>query len=140
MFNNTPSLSMINLGNNSLSGPIPASVGSVRAHKTLLALHGNRLSGLVPPAIFNKSMLEELVLARNNELSGRIPDNNVTFNLPLLRIFSISVNKFSGKIPSGLAACTSLQKLSLFLNFFDDFIPPWLPTLSQLDFVSLVGQ
>nr|XP_034604753.1 receptor kinase-like protein Xa21 isoform X2 [Setaria viridis] len=137
MFNNTPYLSMINLGDNSLSGPMPASVGSLSGLKNLF-LHANRLSGLVPPAIFNKSTLQDLVLANNNELKGSIPDND-TFNLPMLQIFSISGNKFSGKIPSGLSTCRFLQKLSMYINFFDDFIPAWLPTLSQLDFVSLGG-
>ncbi|CAL5021835.1 unnamed protein product [Urochloa decumbens] len=137
MFNNTPFLSMINLGDNSLSGAIPAGVGSLSGIKKLY-LHSNRLSGLVPPAIFNKSTLQALVLANNNELIGRIPDN-ATFNLPMLQIFSISGNKFSGRIPSGLATCRFLQKLSLYLNFFDDFMPAWLPTLSQLDFVSMGG-
>ncbi|KAJ1287945.1 hypothetical protein BS78_02G049800 [Paspalum vaginatum] len=137
MFNDTPLLSVINLGNNSLSGPVPASVGSL-SRLTTFVLQGNRLSGPLPASIFNKSMLQVIALAENNNLTGPIPDNG-SFNLPMLEILSTSRNEFSGKIPSGLAACRFLRILSLSYNFFDDVIPAWLPTLSQLTLVSLGG-
>ncbi|KAF0934745.1 hypothetical protein E2562_028334 [Oryza meyeriana var. granulata] len=137
IFNSTPLLSVLNLGNNSLSGQIPDSIASLSG-LTLLVLQGNSLSGPVPPGIFNMSKLQVITLSKNQNLTGTIPDNR-SFNMPMLQILSVSLNKFEGKIPSGLAACRFLRILSLSYNFFEDVIPAWLSGLPQLTFISLGG-
>lgn len=84
LFNNTPSLTHINFGNNSLSGPIPDAIASL-SMLDYLSLQVNQLSGLVPQAIYNMSRLRVMALPLNNNLTGMFP-NNQSFNLPMLEI------------------------------------------------------
>src|SRR6185437_1525345 len=76
-------------------------------------------------------VLRVMALVKNNNLTGPISGNE-SFNLPMLQVLTLSRNGFGGRIPSGLAACRFLRILSLSYNVFDDVIPAWLPTLSQL--------
>ncbi|CAL4983480.1 unnamed protein product [Urochloa decumbens] len=131
----TPSLILLSFSNNSLSGCIPQSIGSLSMLRYLI-LTNNQLTGLAPPTIFNMSMLEIMSLGENN-LYGPIPGNE-SFKLPVLRTIDLSFNKFTGQVPLGLAECNKhLQILSLHSNLFLDVVPTWLAQLSQLTVVSL---
>ncbi|KAL6890139.1 hypothetical protein ACP4OV_008902 [Aristida adscensionis] len=118
LFNNTPLLTHINFGNNSLSGAIPNGMGSL-SNLEYIALQVNRLSGSVPPSLFNKSRLQQMILWGNYNLTGPIPDN-ISFNLPLLRLIDLHGNSFKGQLPSGLMC-----------------LPSWLAKLPQLTIISL---
>jgi hypothetical protein len=61
LFNNTPYLSNLNLGNNSLWGPIPVGIGSLPMLQ-IFVLQDNHLTGTVPPDTFNNSALQVLSL------------------------------------------------------------------------------
>ncbi|VAH52602.1 unnamed protein product [Triticum turgidum subsp. durum] len=143
LFNNTPLLSYVSFGNNSLSGSIPDSVGSLPM-LDFLGLQRNQLSGPVPSAIFNMSRLRMLYMASNN-LTGPVPGSNGSLSLPMLQVISLSQNYFTGPIPSGLASCKNIRIISLSQNFFTGPVPAWL---GELPFLSgllaggneLVGQ
>jgi len=136
LFNNTPLLTHLAMGNNSLSGPIPRCIGSLPLLQ-YLSLQVNNLSGSVPPGVFNMSALCVLSLAIN-VLSGAISGpGNSSFSLPAVEFFSVYQNRFSGLIPSGFAACRRLQSLYLPVNSFQGVVPAWLGELTAVQVISL---
>ncbi|EOY00273.1 Leucine-rich repeat protein kinase family protein [Theobroma cacao] len=94
------SLQILDLSNNSLSGPIPNDICSWLPYLVRLDLSGNRLSGSIPTQIANCKFLNDLVLD-NNKLSGSIPYELA--RLDRLKRFSVADNDLSGSIPSDLA-------------------------------------
>ncbi|KAG0520381.1 hypothetical protein BDA96_08G069100 [Sorghum bicolor] len=137
LFNNTPLLTYLNFGNNSLSGSIPSCIGSLPSLE-YLKLQVNHLAGAVPPAIFNMSTLQILALTYNHGLTGPIL-GNASFSLPMLQVFSIGLNSFSGQIPSGLVACRFLESVDMTENLLEGILPTWLGSLVRLTFLSLGG-
>ncbi|KAM0832681.1 hypothetical protein ACQ4PT_064745 [Festuca glaucescens] len=137
LFNNTPMLTYLSIGNNSLSGPVPYSIALLPMLE-FLDLQYNHLSGPLPPAIFNMSKLNTIFLSRNYNLTGSIPDNG-SFSLPMLQIFSIGFSRFNGQIPLGLASCRDLKVISMPANLFEGVVPTWLGKLAHLYFISLGG-
>ncbi|KAL1559199.1 tyrosine-sulfated glycopeptide receptor 1-like [Salvia divinorum] len=85
------------LGNNSLSGTIPNTIGQLK-FIIALDLTGNRFSGEIPDAMSNLTNLERLDLSRNH-LSGQIPSS--LQNLYFLSFFSVADNNLEGPIPTG---------------------------------------
>lgn len=85
------------LGNNSLSGNIPADIGLLK-FLHVLDLSNNNFSGSIPVSISNLTNLEKLDLSGNN-LSGGIPAS--LKNLHFLSSFSVANNKLQGPIPTG---------------------------------------
>jgi hypothetical protein len=78
---NLNNLQILNLGSNSLLGPIFADIGSLTKLR-VLKLENNWLEGLLPVSLKHLILLEELYLA-NNAVSGIVP------YLPLLRIIAV---------------------------------------------------
>uniref|UniRef100_A0ACD5TC96 Uncharacterized protein n=1 Tax=Avena sativa TaxID=4498 RepID=A0ACD5TC96_AVESA len=136
-FDGMPTLSHIDIRNNSLSGPVPSGIGSLLMLQ-VLSLKYNQLSGPVPPTIFNMSRIVVLSLGYNDNLTGYI-SSNTSFSLPMLQNLNLNNNKFKGPIPLGLAASLRLQKLFLAGNLFVDVVPAWLAKLSQLTVISLAS-
>ncbi|CAL4939511.1 unnamed protein product [Urochloa decumbens] len=134
LFNSTPFITYLNLGNNSLSGAIPYCIGSLPTLETLV-LQFNNLTGPVPLAIFNMSTLRFMALS-SNSLTGPIPGNG-SFSLPVLQVMEISDNSFSGEIPSGLLTCQYLWELSIPKNSFEGLVPAWLGKLGHLRFINV---
>ncbi|KAK8529496.1 hypothetical protein V6N13_102410 [Hibiscus sabdariffa] len=94
------SLQILDLSNNSLSGPIPNDICSWLPYLVHLDLSGNLLSGSIPPQIVDCKFLNDLVLA-DNKLSGSIPYELA--RLDRLKRFSVAGNDLSGSIPSDLS-------------------------------------
>uniref|UniRef100_A0A8R7Q7E8 non-specific serine/threonine protein kinase n=2 Tax=Triticum urartu TaxID=4572 RepID=A0A8R7Q7E8_TRIUA len=135
-FDSTPSLSHIDIRNNSLSGQIPSGIGSLLMLQ-VLDIQNNSLSGHVPPNIFNMSRIVDMSLGDNN-LTGHIP-SNTSFSLPMLQNLDLYETKFQGQIPLGLASCQHLQMLIIAGNLFVDVVPSWLAKLPQLRQISMGG-
>ncbi|KAJ6961078.1 hypothetical protein NC652_000079 [Populus alba x Populus x berolinensis] len=79
----------MNLADNRLSGPLPASIGNF-SNLQILLLDGNRFTGEIPSQIGQLKNVFTLDMSRNN-LSGNIP--------PEIGDCHFSHNNFSGSIP-----------------------------------------
>ncbi|CAL9015682.1 unnamed protein product [Prunus brigantina] len=130
---NLTQLMEIHLGNNSLTGTIPDEIGDLQ-NLEVLAFHGNNLNGIIPSSIFNISTMTALSLAFN-KLSGRLPAN-IGLRFPNLQYLYIEANDFSGVIPD-LSNASMLIELDLSLNTFTGFVPSTLCALTNLQGLNL---
>lgn len=108
------SLQVLNLSNNSLSGPLSGlQLGDSCAKLTVLDLSSNALTGKIPPSL------------------GNCKD---------LKLLNLSANLLLGTIPAALGGLSSIERLLVFKNSLDGYIPPELgnicPTLKELDLSS----
>jgi len=136
---------MLDLSNNSLTGPLPESLAAVHALQELDVSH-NRLNGAVPDALGRLETLSRLVLS-GNSLSGPIPpalgqcrnlelldlsDNELTRNIPdelygidwLDIALNLSRNGLTGPIPSKISALSKVSMLDLSYNTLDGSLAP----------------
>jgi Leucine-rich repeat (LRR) protein len=120
------------LGENNLSGTLPASVGDLTALQ-MLNLSFNKLTGLIPIEVWNLTNLTELDLSRNT-FSGNIP--SAIENLTALEILYLNSNTFEGEIPSQINQLSNLTKLKLTDNQFSGSLPN-ISALSALTYVSI---
>lgn len=115
-------LKVVDLSNNSFTGPIPTEIGASGEAFGYLKMAHNNLSGAIPPGLGNLSNLTYLDLSYNQlsselpeELRGFRPSESDTINLehnnlsggvgPIghltdLSIIALSNNNFSGTIPT----------------------------------------
>ncbi|KAK9664504.1 hypothetical protein RND81_14G047100 [Saponaria officinalis] len=91
------SLSVLQLDDNQLTGPIPEKIGNCSS-LYLLSLSHNNLSGGIPTSM---SMLKKLEILQieSNELCGEMPKELGT--LQNLLAVNVSYNKLIGRLPSG---------------------------------------
>lgn len=125
----------LELGDNDLSGTLPAELGGL-SKLTSLDLRYNSLDGQIPSELGDLSSLRALRLY-GNDLSGEIPRElaNLT-NLETLMLWS---NDLSGTIPAWLDELTNLRRLDLDDNNFTGPIPPELGNLTELEVLWLAG-
>lgn len=126
---NLAELGVLILGNNKLSGAIPAALGNL-PELTYLYLGYNQFDGSIPAELGNLTKLNTLYLD-HNKLSGPIPPE--LGNLTNLEALYLSVNQLSGSIPAGLSNLTKLNSLYLDNNQLEDSIPPELGNLVNLE-------
>ena len=123
----------LNLGDNSLSGPIPPELGDL-GELFELDLSDNELSGTIPLELTEIPNLERLNLAQN-ELWGDIPPE--LGKMSSLRELVLFSNYLTGPIPVELANLAGLAELSLGSNDLTGTIPPRLADLEALEWLSL---
>ena len=121
------------LGDNRLSGEIPAELGSL-VNLVVLELSGNRLSGEIPGELGSLANLQYLSL-NYNRLSGEIPAE--LGNLSNLGWLDLSWNQLSGEIPAELGNLTNLESLFLYVNQLRGEIPAELGSLANVVWLSL---
>ena len=97
-------------------------------HVTRLELGDNKLSGTIPAQLGNLTSLEYLWF-NNNELSGAIPSQ--LGNLTSLETLVLNKNRLNGMIPSQLGNLTSLEILALWGNELSGAIPSQLGNLTS---------
>lgn len=103
--------SLLDLSDNRLSGPIPASLGDSQILKSLNLSH-NHLSSYIPSSLSNLESLEVLDLSQN-ALSGLIP--STLAKLQQLNTIDLSNNQLVGRIPDS-PQLDSLNETRFFAN------------------------
>jgi Leucine-rich repeat (LRR) protein len=130
---NLPYLQEIGLDGNELTGTIPTNLASF-SQLVSLDLGNNQFSGSVPASLGNLSQLLFLNLS-SNHLSGGIPSNLA--NLSQLQFLNFDQNQLSGSIPDGLGELVQLQELEINSNQLSGSLPASLGNLSQLEVLDL---
>ncbi|KAK7845454.1 putative receptor-like protein kinase, partial [Quercus suber] len=122
----------LSLGQNNLTGTIPAWIGNISS-LNVLSLLENNFQGSIPSELCRLSCLRFFKLSVNN-LSGTIP--LVIFNISSIYSFSITQNRLHGSLPPDVGL--TLPNLQMFLggqNSFTGPIPVSLSNASQLQFL-----
>jgi Leucine-rich repeat (LRR) protein len=144
------SIDVLDLSNNSFSGPLPHILGN---DLRFAFLSNNHLNGSIPVYFCNMTQLS-LIYLSNNNLSGKLPDcwkqntrlfrldfsyNNLDGEIPLsigsltsLLSLHLNKNRFSGVFPTSLRSCARLHLLDLGENDFEGSIPAWIGDNLQL--------
>lgn len=152
-------VSILNLVNNGLSGPIPLKLSYLNNLVELL-IHNNQLNGTIPAELGNLINLEVLSLYAN-DLNGEIPEqlgklinlqelylqqNNLTGvipeeigNLNNLLYMSLSSNNLTGNIPDELGNLSNLIELYLFNTNLSGSIPSSFGNLINITKLYLYG-
>ena len=126
-------VTVLSLGNNQLSGEMPAELGNLLSLERL-SLNDNQLSGEIPSELGNLLNLQRLDLS-DNQLSGGIPSE--LGNLLNLQRLDLSDNQLSGEIPSELGNLLNLYGLELDSNRLSGEIPAELGSLPNLEYLYL---
>jgi len=96
-------VTLLTLGNNNLTGPIPAAVGLLDS-LVLLDLRANSLTGPIPAAVGRMRSLDALFLDNNPGLTGPLPPQ--MGDLSRLRSLYVGNTGLLGAIPPSLANLT----------------------------------
>ncbi|KAG8077024.1 hypothetical protein GUJ93_ZPchr0006g44884 [Zizania palustris] len=129
--NNTTVL-ISDVKNNSLTGPIPETIGNCTSFQ-VLDFSYNQLSGSIP---FNIGFLQVATLSlQGNRFTGPIP--SVIGLMQALAVLDLSYNQLSGPIPSILGNLTYTEKLYMQGNKLTGTIPPELGNMSTLHYLEL---
>ena len=126
-------LSDTTLGDNNLTGSIPAELGNL-TRPIELDLSGNELTGSIPAELGDLSMLQRLYL-NGNQLTGSIPAE--LGDLSSLTVLYLQNNRLTGSIPPELGDLSSLIQLLLNGNQLTGSIPAELGDLSSLNWLWL---
>ncbi|CAO1942453.1 unnamed protein product [Urochloa humidicola] len=112
----------------SVSGAIPADIGSGLRRLRLLSLSGNRLTGPVPESLAGLPDLHTLDLG-NNRLEGAIPTGLLLPSSPSLKVLILANNGgLSGQIPAQFST-SLLFHVDLSRNAITGTLPPLPPTI-----------
>lgn len=125
---NLSQLTSLTLARNDITGPVPATLAGLSQLQTL-DLSENQLNGVIPTQLGNLTALQTLSLA-NNQFTGGIP---VQFgSLPALRMLDLGSNRLTGPIPPALGGLSNLQLLFLNDNQLSGEIPPEMGNVASL--------
>ncbi|KAK9673132.1 hypothetical protein RND81_12G148500 [Saponaria officinalis] len=125
------SLSVIMLGFNNLSTPVPDFLSKF-INLTVLTLNDCGLMGTFPKTIFEVPTLVTLSVEANQDLRGSLPD----FVSRKLKSLTLSDCNFRGRIPPSVGSLGQLETLDLSNNNFSSKIPSFLSATS-LNFLEL---
>ncbi|CAJ2646909.1 unnamed protein product [Trifolium pratense] len=116
------------LGDNQISGKIPAELGNLIG-LILLTLDNNYFEGVIPTTFGKLDKMQNLNL-NGNKLSGEVPP--IIGNLSQLYYLNIRDNMLEGNIPPSIGNCKKLQYLDLSQNNLRGTIPLEIFGLSSL--------
>ncbi|KAM5551115.1 hypothetical protein ABKV19_026111 [Rosa sericea] len=103
-----------------LEGSIPNSLCQLKK-LTILYLGENSLSGIIPSCIYNLSSIVEFEVS-GNQIEGSLP-SNLGNAFPNLQTFSIYQNQFTGAIPLSISNATNLVWFSCSSNKLTGKVP-----------------
>jgi Leucine-rich repeat (LRR) protein len=118
---------------NSISGPIPVSLGNLSSLR-FLDLSNNQFNGTLPQKFWQFKNLVLLTVSKNS-LSGPILVS--LGNLSSLKNLDLSYNQFSGTLPQNFGQFKNLLRLSFFNNSISGPIPMSLGNHSSLRILDL---
>ncbi|TVU34445.1 hypothetical protein EJB05_16277, partial [Eragrostis curvula] len=124
-------LKSLDLSKNNLSGSLPSDFGAPSL--TMLALFKNSISGRIPYYFCHLEKLSFMDLS-GNQLNGEFP--NCEKRSSSIFMLNLNTNNLSGEFPTFLSKCQDLIFLDLSYNQFSGMLPPWigdkLPSLALL--------
>ncbi|KAM0927536.1 hypothetical protein ACQ4PT_002943 [Festuca glaucescens] len=133
--NKFPSLRILNLGNNKLTGAIPSSLPNI-SNLIDIYLQTNRLSGHVPSTLGRLGALQSLYLNDNNlEVNDSMGWEFITSlaNCSQLRTLVLGGYSFGGQLPASITNLATLQQLSIADNRVFGSIPADIGNLVGLN-------
>ncbi|KAG6715427.1 hypothetical protein I3842_05G251800 [Carya illinoinensis] len=122
-----PTLSVLLLHSNLLSGPIPMSIGEALSSLRVLSVFDNQLNGTIPESIGKLSNLEELDISQNF-IEGSV-SNMLLSNLTRLKKLSASSNPLTLQVSSNWVPPFQLETLKLGSWPLGPRFPAWLQSL-----------
>ena len=127
---------LVNVQMDSLSGPLPAWIGTRWTKVQYLIMINGELSGSIPESICN---LQGVIGLRvfNNSLTGKLPD--CICNMKNMTDFEVSDNMLSGSIPDNFENCKVLENYYVSRNNLTGTFPSSagkMPRLEVLDISS----
>eukprot|EP00873_Tetraselmis_striata_P026339 jgi/Tetstr1/446603/TSEL_034127.t1 len=132
-----PDLRTLILRNNSLSGALPREF-SVFQEMWRMGLANNRLTGTLPPEYSAMERLEGLDLERNL-LTGPLPPSWAALSGAYAGNWNLAHNRLTGSLPSKWSRLTNLQRLELQGNRLTGTLPAWISAFEQLAELDLSG-
>ncbi|XVF55060.1 hypothetical protein PTKIN_Ptkin06aG0006400 [Pterospermum kingtungense] len=108
-------LQVLDLSNNSLSGPIPPCLSKMSVSLGVLNLRRNNLSGIISDTFLENCTLQTLDLNRNR-LEGEVPRSLA--NCKNLEVLDVGNNQINGTFPCHLKDISRLRVLVLGSNKF----------------------
>ncbi|KAM4131994.1 hypothetical protein ACJW30_01G216700 [Castanea mollissima] len=132
MFKNLVKLTFVY---NSISGPIPMSLGNLSSLK-FLDLSNNQFSGTLHQNFWQLKNLVKVTFSKNS-ISGPIPVP--LGNLSSLAVLDFSHNQFNGTLHQNFGQFKNLVRLSIWNNSISGPIPVSLGNLSSLRFLDLAN-
>ncbi len=130
-----PRVNWIDLGNNNLTGSIPAEIAGI-SELRILDLNDNNISGNLPMELTNLNRLSRVNINRNN-ISGNIPE--YLGDMLSLRSISMAENNLSGPIPTAMGNLQDLESLDFSGNALDGNIPQIFGNMDMLENITLFG-
>ncbi|KAM7469529.1 hypothetical protein LguiA_007712 [Lonicera macranthoides] len=131
---NCTNLHILSLDFNNFGGKIPSSIGNLSVQLNGLGLGNNHISGIIPATIEILVNLYSLYLD-SNLLSGPIP--SLLGKLRNLQVLQLNGNKLRGQIPSSLGNITLLGTLDLSNNMLEGDIPASIGNCEKLNHLDL---
>ncbi|MBA0756181.1 hypothetical protein Gogos_000032, partial [Gossypium gossypioides] len=122
-------VSFFSISNSNIHGSIPPSICSSTSLR-VLDLSNNSLSGPIPQCFFQMSGSLGVLDLRQNNLSGIISD---TFSKSCkLQTLKLNQNRLEGKVPKSLGNCKMLEVLDIGNNQINDSFPWHLKNIAKL--------